>query len=74
MDKNVILSVLLIRCVQLISAQNIKGAIWNHKNKAIPFVAVRLINTDSTFIQGAHTLFLCFEFTRYIAANMPSCQ
>ncbi|WP_321332743.1 TonB-dependent receptor [uncultured Bacteroides sp.] len=54
MKKN-ILFVLLVGYVQLITAQNIKGTVLDNNHKALPYVTVRLLNTDSTFVQGTHT-------------------
>ncbi len=53
--KKKILFILLAGYVQFITAQNIKGTILDNSHKALPYVTVRLLHADSTFVQGTHT-------------------
>lgn len=50
-----ILFLLLTWCVQSITAQHIEGIVLDDKHEAIPYVTIRLLNTDSTLVQGTHT-------------------
>ncbi len=53
--KKAILFVLLLWSMQFIVAQNIKGTVVNEENKTLPYVTVRLLKPDSTFVQATCT-------------------
>ena len=53
--KKIILFVLLLWSVQLMMAQIVTGTVLNEKNEALPYVTVRLLKPDSTFVQGTST-------------------
>lgn len=53
--KKIILFVLLLWSVQLMTAQIVTGTVLNEKNEALPYVTVRLLKPDSTFVQGTST-------------------
>lgn len=54
MSKN-LLFVLLAWCAQFATAQTLGGVVLDNQHQAISYVTVRLLNIDSTFVQGAHT-------------------
>ena len=53
--KKIILFVLLLWSVQLMMAHIVTGTVLNEKNEALPYVTVRLLKPDSTFVQGTST-------------------
>lgn len=53
--KKIILFLLLIVSIQHVTAQTIKGTVLDANHQALPYVTVRLLQTDSTFVQGAYT-------------------
>lgn len=53
--KKIILFLLLIVSIQHVTAQTIRGTVLDANHQALPYVTVRLLQTDSTFVQGAYT-------------------
>jgi hypothetical protein len=53
--EKIILCLLLIVSIQHVTAQTIKGTVLDANHQALPYVTVRLLQTDSTFVQGAYT-------------------
>lgn len=55
MKKRCIVFMALIGYVLSITAQHIEGTVSNEKQIPLPYVTVRVLNIDSTFVQGVHT-------------------
>lgn len=55
MKKIFILFSLLVLVLQFASAQKISGIIADDKHKGLSYATIRLLNIDSTFVQGTHT-------------------